>query len=92
MAVTRSLSGQADLGETLSGVLGACERLRASARDEVSQHLIGLIDHAVARLQVRVWGVEDTSKALNDSDSSEIVLVKALWALEDHLSRMSLVH
>lgn len=92
LAVTRSLSEQADLGQTLSGVLGTCEQLRESARDEISQHLIGLIDHAIARLRIRPWSVEHTSKAIDDSDSSEIVLVKALWALEEHLSRLSLVH
>lgn len=92
MAVTRSLAGQTDLGQTLSGVLGACERLRESARDETSQHLIGLIDLAIARLQIRLRGVEPTSSAIDDSDSSEVVLVKALWALEDHLARLSLVH
>lgn len=91
-AVTRYLTGQAEPGATLTWVMRACEALRRSARDEVSQHLISLIDLAALRLYMRVQGPKSLASLLEDADSREIVLVSALEDLEVHLRRLSLVH
>lgn len=91
-AVGRYLDGDAELAETVSWVISASARLRQIARDDKSQHLVGLIDRSAARLQTRLETDTQSSGPIDDSDSSEIVLVKALWELEVHLARLSLVH
>lgn len=91
-AVTRCLTGQAEPAATLTWVVRACEALRGSARDALSQHLIGLIDSAASRLYMRLEWPKSRVTLLEDTDASEIVLVRALWDLEVHLAQLSRVH
>jgi hypothetical protein len=90
--VKRYLSGHAEPAATLSWVAGVCRQVRATARDATTLHLVGLIDSAAALLQETHGRAGRCPDSTDDADSADLVLVKALRSLEDHLARLSVVH
>lgn len=88
-AVSRCLSGHGEAATTFSWVTSACRQLRVTARDDTTRHLVGLIDRAAGRLRASLGEPIRRTSAIDESDPSEIVLVTALWSLEDHLARLS---
>lgn len=89
-AAGRGLAGTGEEGSALSLVRRACEQqLRSVKLDQANQYLIGLIDRPAARLERSPDEPGGPIRRLGDTDASEFVLAKSLWALQACLVHLS---